>query len=144
MKKSTTKPFMAAPDYGVSLRGLTVNLLSQNLSRALIFQRDVLAADILHEDEDLLIVRGYGADWMVHADHTFDQHPLLTDTQSESRRGAGIELRLHGCDPDKAFDRAMALGFTVLGETRDQPDHGLREVHIVDDDGFVWVPDIAL
>ena len=135
---------MPAPDYGASLQGLTVNLLSRNLDRARLFQRDVLRADILHEDEDLLILRGYGSDWMVHADHTFDKHPLLVDTQSTNRRGAGIELRLHGCDPDKAFDSAMELGFTVLGVTRDQPDHGLREVHIIDDDGYIWVPDVVL
>lgn len=135
---------MPPPDYGVSLHGLTINLLSQNLPRALVFQRDVLKADILHEDEDLLIVRGYGSDWMVHADHTYDKHPFLTDSQSANRRGAGVELRLHGCDPDLAFNRAMALDFTVIGVTQDQPDHGLREVHIIDDDGYVWVPDVAL
>ncbi len=53
MKKSTTTPFMAPPDYGHSLTGLGVNLLSVDLSRALVFQRDVLAAELLHADEDL-------------------------------------------------------------------------------------------
>lgn len=24
------------------------------------------------------------------------------------------------------------------------PDRGLREAHIIDDDGFIWVPDIPL
>ena len=53
MKNSTRTPFMAAPDYGRSLAGFTVNLLSAQLDRALVFQRDVLQAEILHEDEDL-------------------------------------------------------------------------------------------
>ena len=144
MKKSTTTPFMAAPDYGQSLSGFTVNLLTADLERALMFQRDVLQAEVLHQDEDLLILRGYGSNWMVHADHTYDKHPLLTDTQQENRRGAGVELRLHGCDPDAVAARARAQGFKILDGPRDQPDHGLREAHIIDDDGYVWVPDVPV
>ena len=144
MKKSTTTPFMAAPDYGQSLSGFTVNLLTANLERALIFQRDVLQAEVLHQDEDLLILRGYDSNWMVHADHTYDKHALLTDTQQENRRGAGVELRLHGCDPDATAARAREKGFRILDGPRDQPDHGLREVHIIDDDGYVWVPDVPV
>ena len=135
---------MAAPDYGQSLAGFSINLLSADLPRALIFQRDVLAAEILHEDEDLLIVRGYASNWMVHADHTYDKHPMLADTQNATRRGAGVELRLHGCDPDGVAARAQQQGFKVLDGPRDQPDHGLREVHIIDADGYVWVADVSL
>ena len=135
---------MAAPDYAKSLVGFSVNLLSTNLPRALVFQSDVLAAEILHEDEDLLIIRGYDSNWMVHADHTYDKHPMLSDARSSDRRGAGVELRLHGCDPDIASSRAHELGFQVLDGPRDQPDHGLREAHILDDDGYVWVADISL
>jgi len=144
MKKSTSKPFMAAPDYGRSLAGFTVNLLSADLERSLEFQRDVLLAEILHADDDLLILRGYGSHWMVHADHTYDKHALLADTQQATRRGAGVELRLHHCDPDAIAARAREHGFRLLDGPRDQPDHGLREAHIVDDDGYVWVPDIPL
>jgi len=144
MKKSTSKPFMAAPDYGRSLAGFTVNLLSADLERSLEFQRDVLLAEILHADDDLLILRGYGSHWMVHADHTYDKHPLLADTGNQLRRGAGVELRLHGCAPDGAAKRARQLGFRVLDGPRDQPDHGLRETHLIDGDGYVWVPDQPL
>ena len=144
MKKGTSIPFMAAADYGKSLTGLSVNLLSTNLARALQFQRDVLQATLLHQDEDLLIVDGYGSNWMVHADHSYDKHPLLVDTLNETRRGAGVELRLHHCDPDATAARAMRQGFRVLDGPRDQPDHGLREAHILDDDGYVWVPDVPV
>jgi len=144
MKKSTSTPFMAAPDYGRSLSGFTINLLSADLERALVFQRDVLHAEVLHADDDLLILRGYGSHWMVHADHTYDKHPLLDDTRQHPRRGAGVELRLHGCGPDDAAERAGHHGFRVLDGPRDQPDHGLREAHLVDADGYVWVPDQAL
>lgn len=142
MKKSSKTPFMAAPDYGHSLSGFGVNLLTADIARALVLQRDVLQAEVLHEDEDLLILRGYGSNWMVHADHTYDKHPLLDDTRRQARRGAGAELRLHGCDPDGAAERAREHGFTVLDGPRDQAAHGLREAHIVDADGYVWVPDV--
>ena len=144
MKKSSSTPFMPAPDYGKSLSAFTVNLLSTDLARALVFQRDVLQAEILHQDEDLLILQGYGSSWMVHADHTYDKHALLADTQQATRRGAGVELRLHHCDPDAVATRAREHGFRLLDGPRDQPDHGLREAHIVDDDGYVWVPDVPL
>lgn len=144
MKKSSTTPFMAPPDYGHSLGGFTINLLSTDLERALVFQRDVLAAEVLHADEDLLILRGYDSSWMVHADHTYDQHPLYADTRAHQRRGAGVELRLHGSDPDAFATRALERGFCLLDGPRDQPDHGLREAHIVDADGYVWVPDAPI
>ena len=144
MKKSDTTPFMAAPDYGRSLSGFTINLLTADIDRSLVMQRDVLQAEVLHEDPDLLILRGFGSNWMVHADHTYDKHPLLADTLQAPRRGAGVELRLHGCDPDAAAERARQHGFRLLDGPRDQPDHGLREAHIVDDDGYVWVPDLAV
>lgn len=144
MKKSETASFMDPPDYGQSLSGFTVNLLSANLERALVFQRDVLQVEILQADEDLLILRGYHGSWMVHADHTYDRHPLLGDTRAHRRRGAGAELRLHGCDPDAAATRAREHGFSVLDGPRDQPDHGLREAHIIDADGYVWVPDVPV
>ena len=144
MKKSETPAFMDPPDYGKSLDGFTVNLLTADLGRALVFQRDVLQAELLQADRDLLIVRGYGSNWMVHADHTYDKHPLREDSLSSSRRGAGVELRLHGCDPDVTAALALEHGFKVLDGPRDQPDHGLREAHIIDDDGYVWVPDLPL
>jgi hypothetical protein len=144
MKKSDKQPFMSPPDYGKSLRGFTINLLTVNIERSLLFQREVIAANILHEDSDLLILTGYENNWMIHADHTYDKHPLLTDTLNSARRGAGVELRLHGRDPDEAAIFARQNGFRVLDGPRDQPDHGLREVHIIDDDGYIWVPDLPL
>ncbi len=144
MKKASSTPFMAAPDYGQSLTGFSFNLLSTDLARALQFQREVLQVTLLHEDEDLLIVEGFGSSWMVHADHTYDKHVLLADTLKEKRRGAGIELRLHHCDPDATAARAIEQGFRVLDGPRDQPNHGLREAHIIDDDGYVWVPDVPV
>ncbi len=69
---------------------------------------------------------------------------IFADTQSEPRRGAGVELRLHGCDPDGVAERARQNGFRLLDGPRDQPDHGLREAHVIDADGYVWVPDVPV
>ena len=39
------------------------------------------------------------------------------------------------------YDELRRLGFKVLVGTTDKP-HGLREAYLVDDDGYVWVPDV--
>ena len=35
------------------------------------------------------------------------------------------------------------MGYTVLAGAMDKP-HGLREVYLLDQDGYLWVPGIAL
>jgi hypothetical protein len=80
---------------------------------------------------------------MVHADHTFGGNPLRGIIENIEGRGAGVELRLYGCDPDQAEQAARAGGWTVLAGSIDKP-HGLRECMIIDDDGYVWVPGIGL
>ena len=133
---------MPPAEFGKQLTGLMISLLVRDLERAIEFHREVLQVEFIYHDPDLAIVRGYGSLWMVHADHTYDNHALLADTLGHERRGAGVELRLHGCDPDGAAARAIEHGFEVMDGPRDQPDHGLREAHIVDGDGYVWVPDL--
>src|SRR5262249_57942017 len=87
--------------------------------------------------------RGAGAEGMRHADHTSGDHPLLAMTGEGALRGAGLELRLHGCAPDAATARAERRGDPVLAPPADKP-HGLREAYLVDPDGYVWVPDVPL
>ena len=43
----------------------------------------------------------------------------------------------------EAEARARSQGFTVLAGSIDKP-HGLRECVILDDDGYAWVPAVAL
>lgn len=141
-KKRTGDPWMPADAYGQSLRGMTINLLVENVEKALQFQTLVLGCEVVYSDPDFAVMRGYGAEWMLHADHTYDGHPLSARAvSSHTGRGLGVELRLHGCDPDKATAAAAKNGYTVLAAATDKP-HGLRETFIVDDDGYVWVPDI--
>lgn len=135
---------MPPPEYGQSLGGLSLNLLSTDLSRATQFHTDVLEVHVKYVDSDLLVAEGFGTSWMVHADHTYDQHPLLGLVGTAPTRGVGMEIRVHGCDPDFVAERAVAHGFEVFDGPRDQPDHGLREVHIQDHDGYMWVADVPL
>ena len=141
MKLRTEEPWMPAPVYGRSLKGLTVNLLVHDIGSSLAFQRDVLGAEIVYSDPDIAVLRFRDAEWMLHADHTYEDHPLHGSLQEDIIRGIGAELRLHGRDPDEAESAARELGCTVLEGASDKP-HGLREAYLVDPDGYIWVPDV--
>jgi catechol 2,3-dioxygenase-like lactoylglutathione lyase family enzyme len=141
------KPWMPADAYGRSLRGFSFNLLVRNVARAVAFEREVLGAAVVYSDADFAVLRrdlpGGAVEWMLHADHTYGDHPLLALTGDNALRGVGVELRLHGVDPDAAAAVAHKLDFTVLQAPADKP-HGLREAYIVDPDGYVWVPDVPI
>lgn len=141
MKLRTGNPWMSGADYGRSLTGLSVNLLVRNLERALLFQREVLGASVVYSDPDFAVLQACSGEWMLHADHTYQGTALLKLIGAVEQRGAGVELRLHGRDPDEAEAAARRLGFTVLAPATDKP-HGLREAYVLDDDGYVWVPDV--
>jgi catechol 2,3-dioxygenase-like lactoylglutathione lyase family enzyme len=139
----TGDPWMPAPEYGRSLKGLGVNLLVKDVARAIAFQKDVFGAEVVYADPDFAVLRGFGAEWMLHADHTYSDHPLKGSLDADIARGIGVELRLHGCNPDAAEAKARALGVVVLAGAMDKP-HGLREAYLVDPDGYLWVPDVPL
>ncbi len=143
MKLSTRDPWMPAPDYGRSLEGLTINLLVSDVAAALAFHREVLDAEVVYDDPDFAVLRRGSAEWMLHADHTYKDHPLYGSLTGELARGIGAELRLHGRDPDEAEAAARRLGFTVLQGAMDKP-HGLREAFLIDADGYLWVADVPL
>lgn len=140
MKKRTQEPWLPAPVYGRSLQGLTVNLLVADIDRAVAFQRRVLDAELVYGDPDFAVLRGCGGEWMLHADHCYSDHAMAGVVAGLDARGAGVELRLHGGDPDAAEARARAHDYIVLDGASDKP-HGLRETYLVDPDGYVWVVD---
>ena len=142
-KKRTGDPWMPAPRYARTLKGLTVNLLVRDIAAALPFHRQVLGATLIYSDPDIAVLRGTDAEWMLHADHTYDAHPLHAALVKATSRGLGAELRLHGRDPDEAEKHARRLGFDVIEASADKA-HGLREVFLRDADGYVWVPDVPL
>ena len=143
VKKRDGEPWMSAPAYGRSLRGFGVNLLVRDIARSCASLREVLELELVYADADFAVLRHAGHDIILHADHTYGEHPLLALTGDRAVRGSGAELRLYGLDPDAAEARARARGDTVLAESRDKP-HGLRECYLADPDGYIWVPSAAL
>jgi uncharacterized glyoxalase superfamily protein PhnB len=137
-------PWMSAPDYGRSLRpGLGVNLLVRDVAGSVRFATEALGATATYADNDVAVLRLVGAEWMLHADHTYRDNPLSGIVDGAEARGVGIELRLYGVDPDAAEERARAGGWTVLSGAIDKP-HGLREAILIDDEGYVWIPSVPL
>ncbi len=142
MKKRTGDPWMPPPEYGHSLKGMTLNLLVRDIDRSIDFQTKVLQTEVVYSDPDIAVVRGFGTEWMLHADHTYLENNLYDLISNVSVRGTGIEIRLHGCDPDQAEKRARDLGYSVLTASTDKDAHGLRECYLIDNDGYIWVPDV--
>jgi catechol 2,3-dioxygenase-like lactoylglutathione lyase family enzyme len=148
MKERDGEPWMAADAYGRSLTGMGVNLLVREVARSVAFLTEVLGLELVYADTDFAVLRygnrqESGQDVMLHADHTYAEHPLLALTGDGALRGAGVELRLYGIDPDAAEARARARGDAVFAETQDKP-HGLRECYLADPDGYVWVPGVGI
>ena len=143
MKKSTQTPFMPADDYGRSLSGFNVNLLVREVAPVVAFLTEVLQVELVYDDPDLAVLRHQGVEWMIHAEHTYDDRPMLGRSRAANLRGAGCELRLYNIDPDAAEARARARGYEVLAASEDKP-HGLRECYLLDPEGYVWVPGRAL
>ncbi len=72
----TDDAFMHAADYGRALPTFPVNLLVRNLVRSLHFYRDVLGVTVRHANNDFAVFQIQGVGFMLHADHTYDRHPL--------------------------------------------------------------------
>ena len=143
MKLRTGTPWISGADYGHTLKGLSINLLVRDVAGALRFAERVLQAKIVYSDPDFAVLQACGSEWMLHADHCYDRHPMREIVAGDAPRGAGIEIRLHGLDPDQAVQRALALGYKLLAPAADKP-HGVREAYLVDADGYVWVPDVPI
>jgi hypothetical protein len=140
--KRTKEPWMSAEDYGRSIpNGLSINLLVENVPHTARFQRDIFGVETIYEDEDFCVQSGFGSQWLLHADHTYMDHPLSGIVAGSETRGAGVEIRLYGCDPDLAEAAARTSDAIILSGTMDKP-HGLRECMIIDDNGYVWVPSV--
>lgn len=138
--KRSKQPWMPAEEFGRSLpRGVGVNLLVRDIAAEIDFCRNCLGAMILDSDEDFAAIELCGSVFMLHADHAYAGHPLSGIVAGSGTRGAGVEIRVYGLDPDKTEARAAAHGGHVLAASLDKP-HGLRECHIVDPEGYVWVP----
>ncbi len=129
--------FMPADDYGRGMRPFSVNLLVRDMRLSLAFYERVLAAAVRYADDDFAVLKLLDFEFMLHADHTYDRHPLYGRLQTPGLRGTGAELRVFGIDPDSLERRAREAGATIIQTTRDFP-HGWRDVMLADPDGYIW------
>lgn len=136
-KKRTGETWMPADDYGRSLPAFTANLIVSNLETSLAFYRQVLGATVHYSDPDFAALRLNGVEFMLHADHAYDQHPWFPRLARGEPRGLGAELRMFGLDPDGVESRARAAGAAVLLPAQDMR-HGWRETIVADPDGYAW------
>ncbi|TPK40651.1 hypothetical protein [Mesorhizobium sp. B2-5-3] len=142
--KRTRTPWMKAGDFGRSLaRGIGVNLLVSDMAAMEAFCRDVLGADIIYADEDFAAIELLGSVFMLHADHSYLDNAMTGTIAGAETRGAGVELRLYGANPDAVEAAAREHGHIVLAGAIDKP-HGLRESYVVGPDGYIFVPSAPL
>jgi len=135
--------WMPAGEYGRTLPKFSVNLLVRDVSRSLSFYEQVLGATVRYSDADFAAMVLNGVEFMLHADHTYDHHPLYTRIQGEAKRGTGAELRVMGIDPDMSQRRAEAAGAIILQPVADFP-HGWRDIILEDPDGYIWAVGMPL
>jgi len=101
---------MPADEYGRGLPKFTLNLLVRDVAEAIPFYRDVLQATVRYADADFAAMEIGGTEFMLHADHAYDQHPLHERVHGIVVRGIGAEIRVMGIDPDAAEERAKNFG----------------------------------
>lgn len=134
---------VAAEDFGRSLAGVGVNLLSEDVQGLAKFLCEVFGLSVHRLSEDFAIIRHNGMMIQLHADGTYGNHPLLGLVPENPPRGAGAQIYLFGVDPDQATKRAKVGGHMVLEPAADKP-HGLREGTILSPEGYAFSPAIAI
>ena len=139
----------ASPAYSEGLvagpSGLSVNLLVCDIAAAVAFQQDVLLTKVLYHDPDFAAICGFGGQWCLHADHTYDDHPLV-----------GM---MRTTEPSVAAVRALRFVCTAAIQMMPRPGHWQRAIPywpvpptrptgcaklLLDADGYCWVPGVAL
>jgi predicted enzyme related to lactoylglutathione lyase len=135
--------WMSADEYGRALPKFSVNLLVRDVPKSVSFYEQVMGATVRYSDADFAALVLDGIAFMLHADHTYDHHPLHKRLQGSGKRGAGAELRVMGIDPDILQQRAEAAGAIILQPVADFP-HGWRDIILEDPDGYIWAVGVPL
>jgi len=130
---------ISAEEFGQSLTGIGVNLLSPDVGALADFVTGVFGLTAHRISADFAIIRHGDMMMQIHADATYGAHPLLSLVPETPPRGGGLQLYLFDVDPDAAIARATALGHIVLEPAADKP-HGLREATILSPEGYAFSP----
>ncbi|MBF9029419.1 glyoxalase [Rhodobacterales bacterium HKCCE3408] len=128
-----------APDFGRSLSGFGINLLSSDVRALAGFLADILGLTVRRLSDDFAIALNGNAVMQIHSDAAYGQHPILGIVPENPPRGGGAQIYVFGVDPDAAVARAEAAGHPVIEPCRDKP-HGLREATILSPDGYAFSP----
>ena len=76
-KTRTGDAFMPADEYGRAMPRFSVNLLVRKVENSVRFYRDVVGVNVRYADGDFAALELHGWEFMLHADHTYDHHPLF-------------------------------------------------------------------
>lgn len=133
---------VSAEEFGRSLQGIGVNLLSPDVRALASFLVEVFGMGVHRLSDDFAIATHAATVFQLHADGTYGAHPLLALMPENPPRGAGAQLYVFGVDPDAACEKAEAAGYSVLEAPADKP-HGLREATILSPEGYAFSPAIA-
>jgi len=136
-------PWMPGYRYGALLPPLSLNLIVQNVERSVAFYTAVFQAEVHYFDVDFGAVRVGPVEFMLHADHTHNEHPWYSELAAGARRGIGLQIRVLGIDPDEVEQRARQNNaHIVCGATN--KGHGWRETLVRDPDGYEWAVGILI
>lgn len=133
---------VSARDFGQSLKGFGINLLTRDVRKMATFLEGVFGASVHRLSDDFGIVVMGGSMIQLHHDATFRNHPLQGLLPDNPPRGAGAQFYVFGVEPDVAMRRAEAFGGTVLEPAADKP-HGLFECTILSPEGYAFSPAVA-
>jgi len=134
-----------AAEFGAAMQGISLNLLTRDVRGEAAFLAGVFGCAVHRLSDDYAIVLHAGMVMQLHSDGTFAAHALHALLPEAGPRGAGVEIRLHGADPDLACVRAADFAAAmVLAAPRDKAGHGLREAVILSPSGYAFVPSLPL
>jgi hypothetical protein len=90
VKKRIGDPWMPAPAFSRTLpRGLGLNLLVPEIEPMRAFCTDILGGAIVYADPDFCVVNLDGSILLLHADHTYLNHPMSGRRQQRRDTGRG-------------------------------------------------------
>ncbi|ABD53002.1 glyoxalase [Jannaschia sp. CCS1] len=128
---------ISAEDFGRSLTGIGVNLLTRDVRALAAFLQDVFGLKAHRLSDDFAIITHGDAVFQLHADGTYHSNPLPQLIPENPPRGGGAQFYLFGIDPDAAVARAGNQ--MVIEPPADKP-HGLREATILSPEGYAFSP----
>lgn len=128
---------ISADDFGRSLTGIGVNLLTRDVRALATFLTDVFSLQAHRLSDDFAIIAHGDAVFQLHADGTYHANPLPQLIPENPPRGGGAQFYLFGIDPDEAVARAGA--YMVIEQPGNKP-HGLREATILSPEGYAFSP----